>query len=116
MQFMNRDFSAILRAGQEFISVSDNPQNVAAAQKLVYGLATFVKEEDMQFVTVLARHINFETAVAALAQLGEEEYKWAGQLLFEVANIDGHMNKAQEELWERFFEIYWEYKDAQEEE
>lgn len=109
---MKRDFCAILRAGQEFISESDNPQNEAAAKKLVYGLATFVSPEDMESVVLIAKHLDFDSAVAAMSQLGEEEFKWAGQLLFEAANIDGHMNEAQNRLWKRFFEIYWEYKDA----
>ena len=112
MKFMKRDFSAILRAGQEFISVSDNPRNVAAAKKLVYGLAHFVKEEEMQGVMTLAKLVDFDSAVAAIAQLGEEEYQWAGQLLFEVSKIDGKMNEAQEKLWERFFDIIREFKDA----
>ena len=112
MRFMKRDFCAILRAGQEFISESDNPKNEAAAKKLVYGLATFVSAEEMGGVMLMAKHLDFDTAVAAISQLGEEEYKWAGQLLFEVANIDGSMNEAQKKLWDRFFEIYWEYKDA----
>ena len=37
MRFMRRDFWAIMRLGQLFISKSNNSQNEAAAKKLVYG-------------------------------------------------------------------------------
>ena len=107
---MKRDFWAIMKAGNTFIAQSDNPSE-AAAKKLVYGLAQFVPEDEIQSVLLLSRHLDFHTAVAAIAQLGEEEYKWAGQLLFEVCTVDGPMNDAQKKLWDRFFEIYYEYKD-----
>lgn len=107
---MKRDFWAIMKAGNTFIAQSDNPSE-AAAKKLVYGLAQFVPEDEIQSVLLLSRHLDFDTAVAAIAQLGEEEYKWAGQLLFEVCTVDGPMNDAQKKLWDRFFEIYYEYKD-----
>lgn len=109
---MKRDFCAILRVGQEFIAQSDNPQNEAAARKLVYGLAAFVSPEEMESVVLIAKHLDFDSAVAAMSQLGKEEFEWAGELLFQVAKIDGKMNEAQNKLWERFFDIYWEYKDA----
>ena len=107
---MKRDFWAIMKAGNTFIAQSDNPSE-AAAKKLVYGLAQFVPEDEIQSVLLLSRHLDFDTAVAAIAQLGEEEYKWAGQLLFEVCTADGPMNDAQKKLRDRFFEIYYEYKD-----
>lgn len=107
---MKRDFWAIMKAGNTFIAQSDNPSE-AAAKKLVYGLAQFVPEDEIQSVLLLSRHLDFDSAVAAIAQLGEEEYKWAGQLLFEVCTADGPMNDAQKKLWDRFFEIYYEYKD-----
>ena len=107
---MKRDFWAIMKAGNTFIAQSDNPSE-AAAKKLVYGLAQFVPEDEIQSVLLLSRHLDFDTAVAAIAQLGEEEYKWAGQLLFEVCTVDCPMNDAQKKLWDRFFEIYYEYKD-----
>lgn len=110
MKFMKRDFWAILKAGNVFIAHSDNPSE-AAAKKLIYGLAQFVPENEIQSAFLISKHLDFDTAVAAIAQLGEEEYNWAGQLLFEVCTVDGEMNAAQKKLWDRFFEIYWEYKD-----
>ena len=70
---MRRDFWAIMRLGQLFISKSDNPQNAAAAKKLVYGLADFLSPEDMESTVRMAGMLDFESSVAALTTLGSEE-------------------------------------------
>ena len=60
MKFAQRDFSAILKLGIQLISDSDNPQNAAAARKLIYGLARFVSEDRIQSVQTMADLIDFE--------------------------------------------------------
>ena len=57
----------------------------------------------MQSVVLIAKHLDLATAGAAMSQLGEEEFEWAGQLLFEVAKIDSPINDTQENLWKRIF-------------
>jgi hypothetical protein len=40
------------------------------------------------------------SSAAALSTLGEEEVAWAKELLYDVATIDGPMNKSQEHIWQ----------------
>ena len=70
---------------------------------MFYALAAFVSPEEMQSVVLIAKQLDLATAVAAMPQLGEEEFEWAGQLLFEVAKIDSPINDTQENLWKRIF-------------
>ena len=110
MKFMQRDFSAILRIGQALISSSDNCQDKDAAVKLVYGLATFVTEEMMPAVMTLSKHIDLPTAMVVVARLGEEEFDWAKDLLYNVATASGDMNDAQREIFNTLIDTYWEYQ------
>lgn len=107
---MQRDFSAILRIGQALISSSDNCQDKDAAVKLVYGLATFVTEEMMPAVMTLSKHIDLPTAMVVVARLGEEEFDWAKDLLYNVATTSGDMNDAQREIFNTLIDTYWEYQ------
>ena len=63
---MRRDFWAIMRLGQLFISKSNNSQNEAAAKKLVYGLADFLSPEDMENTVRMAGMLDFESSVASV--------------------------------------------------
>ena len=112
MKFMQRDFSAILRIGQALISSSDNCQDKDAAVKLVYGLATFVTEEMMPAVMTLSKHIDLPTAIEVVARLGEEEFDWAKDLLYNVATASGDMNDAQREIFNTLIDTYWEYQPS----
>lgn len=112
MKFTQRDFSAILRVGQQLISSSDNPKNVEAARKLIYGLAEFVTEDHIQAVMNIAKIIDFETAVTIVAQLGEEEFDWANDLLCSVAKAGGEMNDDQIQILDTIAETYWEFRPA----
>lgn len=100
MRFMRRDFWAIMRLGQLFISKSDNSQNEAAARKLVHGLAAFLSPEDMENTVRMAGMLDFESSVAALTTLGTEELQWAKELIYSIATIDGEMNANQARMWE----------------
>lgn len=111
MEFMKRDFSAIMRLGIAFISASNNPQNVEAARTLVYAFKPFVPEDQIESVRLIANLLDFETAAAAVSVLGDEEYDWASELIYKVATIDGEMNDDQRKLWDRFEEIYWDYQE-----
>lgn len=111
MQFMKRDFCAIMRLGQYFIGRSDNPQNHEAIRDLVYSFKPFVPEDQIESVLNIANLLNFDTAAAAVSQLGEEEYQWAIDVLYKAAMATGEMNAEQKEMWERLEEIYWEYQE-----
>lgn len=100
MRFMRRDFWAIMRLGQLFISKSDNSQNEAAAKKLVLGLAAFLSPDDMESTVRMAGMLDFESSVAALTTLGTEELQWAKELIYSIATIDGEMNANQARMWE----------------
>lgn len=100
MRFMMRDFSAICKLGQLLIAESDNPQNEAAARKLIYGLARFVSEAQIGSVTLIASHLDLPTCATILTTLGEEELEWALGLLHEIATINGKMNQSQEHIWQ----------------
>lgn len=100
MRFMRRDFWAIMRLGQLFISKSDNSQNEVAARKLVLGLAAFLSPEDMESTVRMAGMLDFESSVAALTTLGTEELQWAKELIYSIATIDGEMNANQARMWE----------------
>ena len=97
---MRRDFWAIMRLGQLFISKSDNSQHEAAAKRLVYGLADFLSPEDMESTVRMAGMLDFESSVAALTTLGTEELQWAKELIYSIATIDGAMNSNQAKMWE----------------
>ena len=98
---MKRDFCAIMMIGRALIAKSNNPQSEAAVRKLIYGLATFVTEDQIESVVAISDMLDFETSAAALSTLGDEEYKWAKELLYAVATTDGDMNAAQTALWNR---------------
>ena len=100
MRFMMRDFSAICKLGQLLIAESDNPQNEAAARKLIYGLARFVSEAQIGSVTLIASHLDLPTCATILTTLGEEEATWAKELLYDVATTNGPMNESQEHIWQ----------------
>ncbi|MBQ1201403.1 MAG: hypothetical protein IIX59_05435 [Alistipes sp.] len=100
MRFMRRDFWAIMRLGQLFISKSDNSQNEAAAKRLVYALADFLSPEDMENTVRMAGMLDFESSVATLSILGSEEQQWAKELIYSIATIDGAMNAEQARMWE----------------
>ena len=97
---MRRDFWAIMRLGQLFISKSDNSQNEEAARKLVLGLAAFLSPDDMESTVRMAGMLDFESSVAALTTLGTEELQWAKELIYSIATIDGEMNANQARMWE----------------
>ena len=105
MQFMMRDLCAIMRIGQLLIGQSDNPQNEAAAKKLVYGLAAFLDPENMETAVRMSGFLDFNTSAAALTTFGDEELEWAKDLLYSVATIDGAMNADQTHLWEQLLEV-----------
>lgn len=100
MRFMKRDFCAILKLGQLLIAESDNSQSVEAARKLIYGLARFVSEDQIESVMLIAQHLDMQSSAAALSTLGEEEATWAKELLYDVATTNGPMNKSQEHIWQ----------------
>ena len=102
---MMRDLCAIMRIGQLLIGQSDNPQNEAAAKKLVYGLAAFLDPENMETAVRMAGFLYFNTSAAALTTLGDEELEWAKELLNSAATIDGAMNADQTHLWEQLLEV-----------
>lgn len=105
MKFMMRDLCAIMRIGQLLIGQSDNPQNEAAAKKLVYGLAAFLDPEHMELAVRISGNLDFATSATVLSTLGKEEQMWAQDLLYSVATIDGNMNADQTHLWERLLDI-----------
>lgn len=112
MKFAQRDFSAILKLGIQLISNSDNPQNAAAARKLVYGLARFVSEDRIQSVQAMANLIDFETAAIIVANLDEEEFDWAKDLLYEVATTEVELNDTQRSIIENLIDLYWQNQPA----
>lgn len=101
---MMRDLCAIMRIGQLLIGQSDNPQDEAAAKKLVYGLAAFLDPENMERAVRMSGMLDFATSAAALTTLGEQEQQWAKDLLYSVATIDGAMNTDQTHLWQRLLD------------
>ena len=111
MQFMKRDFCAIMRLGQYFIGRSDNPQNHDAIKELVYSFKPFVPEDQIESVLNIANLLDFDTAAAAVSQLGEEEYRWAIDVLYKAATATGEMNDEQKEMWTRLEEIYWDFQE-----
>lgn len=111
MKFMKRDFCAIMRLGQYFIGHSDNPQNHEAVRDLVYSFKPFVPEDQIESVLNIANLLDFETSAAAVSQLGEEEYRWAIDVLHKAATAEGEMNAEQQEMWDRLMEIYWDYQE-----
>ena len=100
MRFMKRDFCAILKLGQLLIAESDNSQSVEAARKLIYDLARFVSEDQIESVMLIAQHLDMQSSAAALSTLGEEEATWAKELLYDVATTNGPMNESQEHIWQ----------------
>ena len=112
MKFAQRDFSAILKLGIQLISNSDNPQNAAAARKLIYGLARFVSEDRIQSVQAMADLIDFETAAIIVANLDEEEFDWAKDLLYEVATTEVELNDIQRSIIENLIDLYWQNQPA----
>ena len=112
MKFAQRDFSAILKLGIQLISNSDNPQNAAAAHKLIYGLARFVTEDRIQSVQTMANLIDFETAAVIVANFDEEEFDWAKDLLYEVATTDVELNDAQRAIFDNLVDLYWQNQPA----
>ena len=111
MKFMKRDFCAIMRLGQYFIGRSDNPQNHEAVRDLVYSFKPFVPEDQIESVLNIANLLDFDTAAAAVSQLGEEEYRWAIDVLYKAATATGEMNDEQKEMWTRLEEIYWDFQE-----
>lgn len=112
MKFMQRDFSAILCIGQNLIAKSDNPQNEEAARKLIYGLAQFVTEDNIEAVMNIAQIIDLQTAIVVVARLDEDEFDWAKDLLYQVATAGGEMNQAQKQIFGSIIDAYWEYQPA----
>lgn len=112
MKFAQRDFSAILKLGIQLISNSDNPQNAAAARKLIYGLARFVSEDRIQSVQAMADLIDFETAAIIVANFDEEEFDWAKDLLYEVATTEVELNDTQRSIIENLIDLYWQNQPA----
>lgn len=111
MKFMKRDFSAVMRMGIVLFQESDNPRNEAALRKFIYSFKPFVPDEELTGVMNLAGLLDFDTAAAAVCMLGDDEYQWAQDILYEIATAEGQMNARQQELWDRFDEIYWEYQE-----
>lgn len=111
MKFMKRDFCALMRLGQYFIGRSDDPGNHEAAKTLVYSFKPFVPEDQIESVLNIASLLDFETAAAAVSQLGEEEYEWAIGVLRKTIDACGSMNASQQELWDRLMEVYWDYQE-----
>lgn len=109
---MQRDFSAILCIGQNLIAKSDNPQNEEAARKLIYGLAQFVTEDNIEAVMNIAQIIDLQTAIVVVARLDEDEFDWAKDLLYQVATAGGEMNQAQKQIFDSIIDAYWEYQPA----
>lgn len=101
----------MMRLGQLFLGSSDNPHNHEAAHKFIYAFKPFVPEDQIESVLGIANLLDFETAAACVSQFGEEEYEWAQNVLWEVANAEGHMNERQKEMWDRFIEIYWDFQE-----
>lgn len=108
---MRRDFSAIINMGIALFRESDNPQNEAALRKFIYSFKPFVADDDLPGVMAIADVLDFDTAAAAVCNLGHEEYMWAQEILSELAEAEGRMNDRQQELWDRFDEIYWDLQD-----
>ncbi|MCR5560920.1 MAG: hypothetical protein K6F58_03780 [Bacteroidales bacterium] len=111
MRFAKRDFCAVMRLGQLFIQNGDNPKNHEAFRKLVYSFKPFVPEDQIESVLNIGLLLDFETAAATISQLGEEEYEWAKNVVWEAANAEGRMNAKQEEMWDRLMEVYWDYQE-----
>ena len=112
MKFAQRDFSAILKLGIQLISNSDNSQNAAAAHKLIYGLARFVSEDRIESVQAMSDLIDFETAAIIVANLDEEEFDWAKDLLYEVATTNVELNDAQRAIFDNLIDLYWQNQPA----
>ena len=112
MKFAQRDFSAILKLGIPLISNSDNSQNAAAAQKLIYGLARFVSEDRIESVQAMSDLIDFETAAIIVANLDEEEFDWAKDLLYEVATTNVELNDTQRAIFDNLIALYWQNQPA----
>ena len=111
MRFAKKDFCAVMRLGQLFIQSSDNPTNHDAYHKLVYAFKPFVPEDQIESVLNIGLLLNFDTAAATISQLGEEEYEWAKNVVWEAANADGKMNEEQEAMWDRLMDIYWDFQE-----
>lgn len=112
MKFAQRDFSAILKLGIQLISNRDNSQNAAAAHKLIYGLARFVSEDRIESVQAMSDLIDFETAAIIVANLDEEEFDWAKDLLYEVATTNVELNDAQRAIFDNLIDLYWQNQPA----
>ena len=115
MEFMMRDFSAVMKMGITLFQESDNPQNEAAIRKFIYSFKPFVPDEQLGAVMNIADLLDFDTAAAAVCNLGHDEYMWAQDILYDLATAEGEMNDRQQELWDRFDEIYWELQEPDDE-
>ncbi len=111
MKFMRRDFSAVMKMGIILFRESDNPQNEAALRKFIYSFKPFVPDDELTGVMAIADVLDFDTAAAAVCNLGHDEYMWAQEILSELAEAEGQMNDRQQELWDRFDEIYWDIQE-----
>ena len=109
---MMRDLCAIMRIGQLLIGQSDNPQNEAAAKKLVYGLAAFLDPENMETAVRMSGFLDFNTSAAALTTLGDEELEWAKDLLYEVATTNVELNDTQRAIFDNLIDLYWQNQPA----
>ena len=112
MKFAHRDFSAILKLGIQLISNSDNPQNAAAAHKLIYGLDRFVSEDRIESVQAMSDLIDFEPAAIIVANHDEEEFDWAKDLLYEVATTNVELNDTQRAIFDNLIDLYWQNQPA----
>jgi len=70
-----------------------------------------VPEDQIESVLNIANLLDFDTAAAAVSQLGDEEYRWAAGVLYKAATATGGMNAEQKEMWDRLEEIYWEFRE-----
>ena len=70
MEFMMRDFSAVMKMGITLFQESDNPQNEAAIRKFIYSFKPFVPDEQLGAVMNIADLLDFDTAAAAVCNLG----------------------------------------------
>lgn len=111
MKFMKRDFSAIINMGIALFRESDDPQNEAALRKFLYSFKPFVSDDELPGVMAIADVLDFDTAAATVCNLGHDEYMWAQEILGELAEAEGQMNDRQQELWDRFDEIYWDLQE-----
>lgn len=111
MKFMRRDFSAVMKMGIILFRESDNPQNEAALRKFIYSFKPFVPDDELTGVMAIADVLDFDTVAAAVCNLGHDEYMWAQEILSELAEAEGQMNDRQQELWDRFDEIYWDLQE-----